>query len=363
MGNRKSPHGLSASPAIRDSPERGLLTTRTDYLRGLFRRLGFLQAGAGPEIPAFAYMGVAVAAEIVAYLADPRFRPWFLGTLALSLLIIGAIAGSGIYYQTLERRGGPELQALEKLEQLRVRTIAWGVLALASAGLVLSIVRLFPWLSPLVIPPPLTGVTEIVVLVLTLAILALLSRYTTVATISHGETVVGAIQTLQGAIETKVGLPISDVARTLTEVNNRLAAVQNSADAAERARIEAVELRRHTVDLSLKSVKPGLVFNTVYLEVRSGEVSISSGAVDIEEAPRSGSGSSPRTVLSAVPTGQIAGASSSSIELFDVSKLTVGATVTLRGNFRFADGKSYGFSYQTRLLKTGLTRYQFEQLR
>jgi hypothetical protein len=104
--------------------------------------------------------------------------------LEISFLILFLVTVGWEFIVLLEQNRAESRPSPEKIEAhnwLRARTIAWSIVAIAFAGLVLTGARLNTGLSSTLIPGNVFPLTEIVVLALTIAVLAVLTRYSAIA--------------------------------------------------------------------------------------------------------------------------------------------------------------------------------------
>lgn len=97
-----------------------------------------------------------------------------------------------------ENRPAPE--RVEAHNWLRARAIAWTIVATAAAGLILIAARINGTLAPTLIPASNFELTEIVVLALTIAVLAVLTRYTAISSYVESGRTSDAIRAIMGEV-------------------------------------------------------------------------------------------------------------------------------------------------------------------
>lgn len=322
----------------------------------MIRWLGFLDVERKRIVPLFLFLGLIPLAESILFLLGGRLRGAFLGTLFLTELVLGVVFGLGIYYSDDRvARDTDQHASDERQERLRVRTLTWGALATDLAVAFLTLLRLFPTLVALLVPSGLFPITEVTVLVLTLAILGLLSSYTANASQFHGSTVAAEVRDLRASLEEKV-LPRLD---SLVQSASRLARTADE----ERARSTNIEeARRHSVGVRLRTAKTGWFSVGVFLDISTHEVGLRSGSGQIVQPAPGGPLNSGQVVVPIAEIGVVPRGTTQTLSLFDVGQINPESVLAVILQLRSDDGYSQQVVGQFRLKKSGILTFWFERV-
>jgi hypothetical protein len=294
-----------------------------------------------PLVPPFLYgPGLALLALIVTDILLRLPAVW-------SVRYLGCVEvygiGSAAWLLYLQREAGADSESSH--EYWRLRTILWGLLATSVAGLVLTVFRGYPAIPSALIPVNQYPTTELGALALTIAILAMLSRYTVMTSKSDTADVASAL--------THIGEVLGSGFTALATKFDEFLSARRSETDDERIRRERVLFVHVHVD------KAGWLHHRARADIRAGPEGFSRCEVEINQSAVAGTGGRAENLSRGRIETTSAGAGQT-FDLGDVSELHNPSFITVNAAWWVESGTRYHGAANFTYRRSGIFSFRLD---
>jgi|GEM_PF-3383467 len=255
-----------------------------------------------PLVPPFLFgPGLLTLVLILTDVLAPLPPEWGLRYLGTIEIYAACSAGYLLYAQNLTTS-----PVRSNHEFWRLRTILWGLLSTSVTGEVLTVFRGYPEVPLALIPPSQYPTTELGALALTIAILAMLARYTVMTSKADTADVATALR----EVAETVGSGFAALASKMGEfLDSRRSEVGETRERGER-----------TLRVRVYIAKAGWLHNSARVDVVAGPEGLASAEVRVGQSEQQGVGHTVQ-ILGRANLGSTPPGSGVTIDLGDVSRL------------------------------------------